>query len=97
MLLLKISIKKIKDRCKAIPSMAIAVIKYDEHNRPKRAKYRILVLGNLDYHHWSIESTYAPVLSQLELCLLTSLAVHHKQVLKNTDVKQAFVMANLHE
>jgi hypothetical protein len=69
--------QKLKGRCKAIPSMAIAVIKYDENNRPKRAKFRIVVLGNLDYHQWSKENTYAPVLSQLELRLLTSLAVHH--------------------
>jgi hypothetical protein len=31
---------------KALPSMAIATIKYDEHNKPKRAQYRIVVLGN---------------------------------------------------
>ncbi len=37
------------------------------------------------------------MLSQVELRLLTSLAVHHKHVLKNADVKQAFVLANLPE
>jgi hypothetical protein len=52
---------------KALPMMAIATIKYDEHNRPKRAKYCLVVLGNLDYHTWSKEDTAAPVLSQLEL------------------------------
>jgi len=67
---------------KALPTMAIATIKYDDRNRPKRAKYRLVVLGNLDYHTWSKESTAAPVLSQLELRLLTSLAVYHKRVLK---------------
>jgi hypothetical protein len=75
--------------------MAIATIKYDDRNRPKRAKYRIVVLGNLDYHTWSREDTAAPVLSRLELCLLTSLAVYNKRVLKNCDVKQAFVQSNL--
>jgi len=50
---------------KALPTMAIATIKYDEHNRPKHAKYRIVVLGNPDYHSWSKEATAAPVLSQL--------------------------------
>jgi hypothetical protein len=55
--------------------MAISTIKYDENNKPKRAKYQIVILGNLDYHHWSKESTAAPVMSQLELRLLTSLAV----------------------
>jgi hypothetical protein len=39
--------------------------------------------------------TAAPVLSQLELRLLTSLAVHHRRSLKNCDVKQAFVQSTL--
>jgi hypothetical protein len=80
---------------RALPTMAIATIKYDENNRPKRAKYRLVVLGNLDYHTWSKEATAAPVLSQLELRLLTSLAVYHKRVLKNCDVKQAFIQSSL--
>jgi hypothetical protein len=29
--------QKLKGHCKAIPFMAIVVIKYDEHNRPKCA------------------------------------------------------------
>ncbi len=62
---------------RALPTMAIATIKYDANNRPKRAKYRLVVLGNLDYHTWSKEATAAPVMSQLELRLLTSLAVYH--------------------
>ena len=33
---------------KSLPSIAIPTIKYDENNRPKRAKYRIVVLGNLE-------------------------------------------------
>ena len=82
---------------KCLPSMAIATIKYDEFNRPKRAKYRIVVLGNHDYHTWSKDSTAAPVLSQLELRLLTSLAVYHKRVMKNCDIKQAFVQSSLPE
>jgi hypothetical protein len=75
--------------------MAIATIKYDANNKPKQAKYWIVVLGNLDYHLWSRESTTAPVMSQLELRILTSLAVHHKTILKNCDVKQAFVQSSL--
>jgi hypothetical protein len=42
--------KKLSKGCQPLPSMAIATIKYDEHNKPKRAKYHIVVLGNLDYH-----------------------------------------------
>lgn len=53
-------------RKKALPTMAIATVKYDDHNRPKRAKYCSVVLGNLDYHTWSKKATAAPVLSQLE-------------------------------
>lgn len=58
--------------------MVIATIKYDEFNHPKRAKYRIVVLGNLDYHNWSKEATAAPVMSQLELQILTALAISQK-------------------
>jgi hypothetical protein len=75
--------------------MAIATIKYDANNRPKRAKYRLVVLGNMDYHTWSKEATAAPVMSQLELRLLTLLAVYNKQVLKNCDMKQAFIQSRL--
>jgi hypothetical protein len=82
---------------KALPTMAIATIKYDEHHKPKRAKYRIVVLGNLDYHTWSKEATSASVLSQLELHLLTALAVHNKRISKNCDIKQAFVQSSLPE
>jgi hypothetical protein len=75
--------------------MAIATIKFDEFNKPKQAKYRLVVLGNLDYHDWSKADTAAPVLSQLELRLLISLALHNKRVLKNCDVKQAFIQSSI--
>jgi hypothetical protein len=75
--------------------MAIATIKYDEHNKPKWAKYHFVVLGNSDYHTWLKEDTAAPVLSQLELRLLTSLAIYHERVLKSCDVRQAFVQSKL--
>jgi hypothetical protein len=75
--------------------MAIATIKYYEFNKPKRATYQIIVLGNLDYHGWLKADTAAPVMSQLELRLLTLLAISHKKVLKNCGVKQAFVQSSL--
>jgi hypothetical protein len=75
--------------------MAIATIKYNEHNHPKNDKYHLVVLGNLDYHTWSKEATAAPVLSQSELRLLTSMAVYNKRVLKNCDVTQAFLQSKL--
>ena len=89
--------KQLSKGIKALPSMAIATIKYDALVQPKQAKYRIVVLGNHDYHTWSKAATTAPVMSPLELRLLTSLAVFHKQVLKNCDVKQAFVQSSLPE
>jgi hypothetical protein len=82
---------------RALPMMAIATIKYDANNKPKREKYHIVVLGNLDYHTWSKEDTTSPVMSQLELLLLMSLAVFHKRVLKNCNVKQAFIQCSLPE
>jgi hypothetical protein len=75
-------LRQLSKGIKSLPSMAISMIKYDEHN-PKKTKYRIVVLGNLDYHQWSKEATAAPVMSQLELRLLTSLAVYNKCTLKN--------------
>ena len=87
--------KKLSKGMKALPTMAIATVKYDEHNRPKRAKYRIVVLGNHDPHLWSKEETAAPVMSQLELRILTSLAIFNRRVLKNCDIKQAFVQSSL--
>jgi hypothetical protein len=89
--------KTLSKGAKALPSMAIAMIKYDAFNRPKRAKYRIVVLGNHDPHTWSKDSTAALVMSQLELCLLTALAISNRRVLKNCDIKQAFVQSSLPE
>ena len=78
-----------------LPTMAISTIKFDEHNKPKRAKYRIVVLGNLDPHSWSKSDCYAPVMSLFELRLMTALSIRHKCILKNGDFKQAFVQAVL--
>eukprot|EP00957_Ditylum_brightwellii_P056888 4312507-Ditylum_brightwellii.AAC.1 len=66
-----------------LPSMAIATLKYDENGNPKRAKYRIAALGNLDPYSWTKEECYAPVMSQLELRLLVSQCVNDKRMLKN--------------
>jgi len=49
--------KQLSKGTKALPSMAIATIKYDAFNQPKWAKYRIIVLGNHDYHTWSKAAT----------------------------------------
>jgi len=77
--------KSLSAGAKALPSMAIATIKYDSFNKPKRVKYHIVVLGNHDNDIWSKSSTAAPVMSQLELQFLTALAISQKRVLKNCD------------
>ena len=88
--------KRMRHKYKAIlPTMAISCIKFDEHGQPKRTKYRIVVLGNLDPYSWSKSDCYSPVMSLLELRLLTALAVKKRRVLKNGDVKQAFCQAKL--
>jgi hypothetical protein len=89
--------KSLSKGVKALPSMALATIKYDTFNKPKRAKYRIVVLGNHDYHTWSKADTAASVMSQLELRFLTSLAISQQRVLKNCDIKQAFLQSSIPE
>jgi hypothetical protein len=78
--------KQLSKGTKALPSMAIATIKYVAFNRPKRAKYRIVVIGNHDYHTWSKDATAAPVMSQLELRFLTAFAISQKRVKKKTAI-----------
>ena len=81
---------KLRPKVQAVlPSMAISTIKYDENG------YRIVALGNLDRFHWSRGDVYAPVLSMIELRLLTSIAVRNQCIMKSGDVKQAFVQATL--
>jgi deoxyuridine 5'-triphosphate nucleotidohydrolase len=78
-----------------MPTMAISTIKYDGQGNPIRAKYRIVALGNLDPHAWTKQDCFAPVMSQLELRLLTALAVRKKCIPKTGDVTQAFCQSYL--
>ena len=80
---------------KALPTMAISKIKLDENGLPSRAKYRIVVLGNLDPHDWNNNDCFAPVLSSLELRLLIAISVQLKVIPKSGDVSQAFVQSVL--
>eukprot|EP00957_Ditylum_brightwellii_P188703 14364646-Ditylum_brightwellii.AAC.1 len=77
--------------------MSISTIKYDQDGKPKCVKWRIVALGNLDPHIWSLEEVFAPMMTMLELRVLVSLDIHCKQPLKSGDVKQAFVKATLPE
>ena len=79
----------------AIPTMAISTIKLDEHGNPKRCKYHIVVLGNLDLHSWNTTDCFAPILSQLEFCLLLTIAVHNRVIPKQGDAHQAFIPSTL--
>mmetsp|Transcript_12968 Transcript_12968/g.18518 ORF Transcript_12968/g.18518 Transcript_12968/m.18518 type:complete len:610 (-) Transcript_12968:168-1997(-) len=76
-------------------TMAISTIKFDEQEKPKRAKYRIVALGNLDATNWSKEDCFAPVLSMLELRFILALAASKKCIPKSGDIAQAFVQAVL--
>ena len=82
--------RQIKDVVgKPLPTMALSTIKKDENGNPKRCKYRIVVLGNLDQHAWTKTDCFAPVLSMPELRLLTSISVGMKRIPKAGDVSQA--------
>ena len=86
----------IKHLCPYIlPTMAVSTIKYDEYGNKKRAKFRIVALGNLEKHTWDKSDVFAPVLSLMELRLLIAIAVKYNRIAKNGDVKQAFVQAFL--
>jgi deoxyuridine 5'-triphosphate nucleotidohydrolase len=82
---------------RTLPTMAIATVKTDGDGNPIRAKYRIVALGNLDPHNWSKQDCFAPVLSQQELRLLTSIAARNKCIPKTGDVSQAFCQSFLPE
>ena len=88
--------KTIRHKCKGIlPTKPIATIKKDGEGNPIRAKYRIVVLGNLDPNPWSKQDCFAPVMSQLDLCLLVSIAIHLNIVPKSGDISQAFIQSML--
>ena len=88
--------KQLKDVTKGLlPTMALATIKKDSDGNPLRAKYRIVVLGNLDPHPWSKRDCFAPVLSQMEMRLLLAIAVKLNVIPKQGDVSQAFIQSVL--
>jgi hypothetical protein len=78
-----------------LPTMAISKIKRDPQGNPIRAKYHIVVLGNMDPHQWSKADCFAPVLSALELRLLIAIAPHLRVIPKQCDAVQAFCQTTL--
>ena len=81
----------------ALPTMAISKMKTDANGAPLWAKYRIVVLGNLDPYNWSNNDCFTPVLSARELRLLIAIATQMKVIPKSGDVSQAFVQSFLPE
>ena len=79
----------------ALPSMAVSTIKYDEQSNPERAKYRIVVLGNLDPHPWSKTDCFAPIMSHLELRCMIAVAVQLQRSPKTGDFQNAFCQSFL--
>ena len=57
---------------------------------PDRAKYRIVVLGNLENRLWVKSENYAPVLQYSSLCLIISMATENFRLLKQGDCNNAF-------
>eukprot|EP00957_Ditylum_brightwellii_P104542 7965466-Ditylum_brightwellii.AAC.1 len=72
-----------------LPTIALAIIKPDEHSKPQQAKCCICILGNMDPNSWSKNDCYAPVMTEMEMCLLDAAAVQLKNTGKGGDFKQA--------
>ena len=58
-----------------LPTIYLTTFNTDSNGKSQRAKYRIFVLGNLGPTNWSRNEVFYPVLSQLELRLLITIAV----------------------
>ena len=71
----------------ALPTTSVLTVEYSKDGRPKRSKWRIFVLGNLDPRAWSTNEYFAPVLSMRKVRFLVSLAVHHNKTLHSDDVE----------
>ncbi len=86
----------LKPRCgKALPTMCVNVIKPDKAGNPKRAKSRIVVLGNQELCSWTKSDCYALVMEQQHLRLLVSDTISNKRILKQGNFKNAFCHPNL--
>ena len=62
---------------------------------PSRIKSRIIILGIRNTTLWASSDCYVPVISHVHLRLIISLAITHRRLLKQGDVKHAFCQANL--
>ena len=82
--------RTIQHKCgKPILTMCIMTIKY-KNGYPDWAKSHIVVLGNQQQVQYETNEKYPPVLSQVQFCTLLFIAITHKQVFRQGDVKNAF-------
>ena len=58
-------------------SMAIPTINYYKNGNPKRTKWIIVALGNLDPHESINTEVYDTAMSKFELLFPISLVIHH--------------------
>mmetsp|Transcript_14188 Transcript_14188/g.20774 ORF Transcript_14188/g.20774 Transcript_14188/m.20774 type:complete len:152 (-) Transcript_14188:134-589(-) len=77
--------------------MCVLNIKHNENGNPVQAKSRIVVLGNMEARSWEKGEVYVPVITQTQVCLLVSMAISHKRVLKQADCCNAFCHGYLPE
>ena len=75
--------------------MAISTIKKGADGHPIRAKYRIVVLGNLDPHTWSKRDCFALVMSQLKFRCLMAAVVRLQCTPKSGDFQNVFCQSTL--
>ena len=78
-----------------LPTVCPLTVKIDMDGNPLRAKSRICVMGNYEPRIWSKGEKYSPVISQMAVRFLISLAIRNGTVLKQGDFKNAFAQADL--
>jgi hypothetical protein len=75
---------------RAIPTMCVLTIKKDENLRPLCAKSCIVILGNHEDRVWKKSKKFAPVLHQVSLRFLMSMAIASRRPLCQGNCKNAF-------
>ena len=74
-------------------TISLTTINTDANNKPQQAKYCKCVFGNFDPTKRSCNKVFDPVLSQLKLRLLITIAVQKRCKVNAGDFKQAFCQA----
>ena len=74
---------------KALPIMCVNIVKTDEAGNSKRAKSRIVVLGNRELCSLTKSEWYTPIMEQQHICLLVSHPIPIKCILKQGDCESA--------